>query len=79
MAKRKQKTNHIYRNHWSIWNYICYYCGDKGYEKDHVPAKARMTHGYPKFVVRCCRKCNSILGDRDLPTIGHRKAFIESL
>lgn len=59
----------------------CVYCGDIADTADHVPPMKRVwAHGVDYYTQQgfdivkapCCRECNSVLGDRDLPTIEER-------
>lgn len=65
--------------------YSCVYCGLLADSVDHVPPRSvRQTlvdlgiaGRYPFVEVRCCRQCNSALGDRSLWTVLQRKAWIK--
>lgn len=64
---------------------VCAYCGLPADSKDHVPslsfvAEMGTMHCFdnkiPLVLVPSCRECNSILGNKLLPTFEERRHFI---
>lgn len=64
---------------------VCVYCGDDADTKDHIPSISwAYALGYDNMVkegaefikVSCCKTCNSVIGDRNLPTLSSRKAYV---
>jgi|6_EtaG_2_1085325.scaffolds.fasta_scaffold21368_5 hypothetical protein len=61
--------------------YSCTYCGDAAEDLDHV-----IPHSYASYtdkrsyektkVVPCCKKCNSLLGNKKYLAIGERASYL---
>ena len=66
--------------------YACVYCGLGGDSVDHVPPSSvrpslialGIASRYPFVEVRCCRECNSLLGNRAYWTVPQRKHYIKA-
>lgn len=66
--------------------YICEYCGMVGETVDHVPPVSirptlvmwGLADRYPFVLVRACRECNSVIGDKALWTVEDRKMYVAS-
>jgi hypothetical protein len=76
VIKRFRKLN--YRLHDSFNGHLCFYCGERGNSRDHIPATsyAEFFEGYERIIVRCCVLCNSLLGNRPYHTIQRRAEFL---
>ena len=83
MAEKAMESKYMTANWFKTG--ICVYCGDIADTKDHIPSISwAYALGYDNMVkegaefikVSCCKTCNSVIGDRNLPTLSARKAFI---
>lgn len=69
-----------WRRHPSLEEYFCVYCDQRTTGEDHVPAKSSYSIGIGDFiVVRACNRCNSLIGNKDLPTLKSRITFLRQL
>ncbi|HWY33901.1 MAG TPA: hypothetical protein VNX68_04600 [Nitrosopumilaceae archaeon] len=57
---------------------ICFYCGELGESKDHVPPISYPDHyeETERFLVRSCLLCNSLLGNRPYYTFLSRCDYL---
>ena len=61
--------------------YACTYCGDTAEDLDHViphsyaSSTGKRSYGKTK-VVPCCKRCNSLLGNKKYLAIGERASYL---
>jgi hypothetical protein len=75
---RKRLIIHQYKKHESLFDDICFYCGDFGNTKDHIPAVSCDIdiNDVERIIVRSCVLCNSLLGNRYLNELLHRCDYL---
>lgn len=75
---RARKTILLYKKHSSLREWKCFYCGDFGNTKDHIPAisYARFFPEAEKILVRACYLCNTGLGNKPFNTLQTRCEFL---
>lgn len=82
MTKSYRKTHHeVYKQWQGNVTGVCYYCGQRGDAKDHVPPiSAAHSLGSGRFkellLVNSCTECNSELGDKWLYTLYERLEYL---
>ena len=74
----KQRLHESYERHPSMKHYDCFYCNAPGDNEDHVPplTLAETYSGYDRILVRSCRECNVLLGNRIFLTLFSRCEYL---
>jgi hypothetical protein len=65
----------------SMDSWVCFYCGEPGNQEDHWPPQTWMKW-LPKrtgLLVRCCQRCNNLLGNSFQETLEERKEIARRL
>lgn len=78
MPKRKINKKFLYCAHISLKGHVCYYCGNLGEDKDHVPAisYAEFFEEHERILVRSCHQCNMFLSNKPFHTIHARAQYL---
>lgn len=80
-----ERYHHLYKMYKVKELFKCFYCNMPADTIDHCPPLSYVgnfgvefleKNKIPMYKVPCCRECNSLLGDKMLPTLGERAEYL---